>query len=442
MRVVMVANWWYPRGGLGRVMFLEAKGLADAGHDVIGFAAQHDENVAGAAAAYLPRFVETADGGTALAPLARLRAAVNIIYNRDAARRFANLLDDWKPDVIHVHNTLRQLSPSILGPAKERGVPAVMTAHDFSLVCPQGLMLKGGRSACQTPNCLGGNVLHAVEHRCLKGSLAVSGLAAVENLAHRATAAYHGRLHSIVVPSMYLEQQLSSGGVPRRLLQYLPNGLPAGPAPEPAPAAGGQVLYLGRLANEKGVDVLLAAATRLPEAAFCIAGDGPAADQLRSTAPGNVRFVGQLGEGELANELAQAALVVSPSICPENAPMAILEAMRAGRAVVATELGGQPELLGETGVIVPAGDSVALAATLAELTRDHARTQRLGMAARDRFVERFTFERHMDGLLGVYRRAIADDADSSVTRDRAVGPAETNLPHLHEPRELGAGSPP
>ena len=401
MRVLMVANWWYPRGGLGQIMFLEAQALADAGHEVVGFAAVHEENLPSPASTYFPRFVETEDGGAGMAPLARLQAAARIIYNRDAARRFASALDEFMPDVIHIHNAVRQLSPSILGPAKERRIPAVMTAHDFSLVCPQGLMLKGGLKVCEPPDCLAGNVLRAVENRCVKRSVAVSGLAAIENLTHRATAAYYGRLHSVIVPSRFLAQQLDSGGVPRRLLRYLPNGLPAGSVPEPPPAQGGQVLFLGRLAPEKGVDVLLAAAARLPDVAFCIAGEGPAADRLRSAAPANVRFAGYLRGADLADELARAAVVVSPSICHDNAPMAILEAMRAGRPVVATNLGGQSELLGDTGVIVPAGDSMVLAAALGDLLSDRSHCRQLGIAARDRFVERFTFGRHMSGLLGI-----------------------------------------
>lgn len=406
MRVLMVANWWYPRGGLGHVMFLEAKALEDAGHEVIGFAAEHEENLLNPASSYFPQAVETAQGGAGIAPLARLTAAASIIHNRDAARRFAALLDDVRPDVIHVHNTLRQLSPSILGAAKERRIPAVMTAHDFGLVCPQGLLLKGGIRVCEPPDCLGGNVVRAVENRCVKGSFAVSTLAAVENLVHRATGAYYRRLHAIVVPSRFLGRQLGSGGVPRRLLHYLPNGLPAGPGTEPEPASGGQVLFLGRLAPEKGIDVLMDAAARLPGVAFCVAGDGPASDHLRSAAPGNVRFTGHLGQADLADELARACVVVSPSICHDNAPLAILEAMRAGRAVVATNLGGQPELLGNAGIIVPAGDAAALAVALGDLLQDAARRQRLGTAARGRFLANFTLDRHMEGLLGVYRRAI------------------------------------
>lgn len=409
MRIVMVANWWYRRGGLGRVMFAEAEGLTQAGHEVIGFAASHDENLPSRASQYFPPFVETSAGGTGMSSLARVKAAANMVYNRDAARRFAALLDDLKPDLIHVQNTVRQLSPAILGPASSRHIPAIMTAHDFSLVCPQGLLLKGGRQACTAPDCLGGNILWSVRYRCVKDSVAVSSLAAVENLTHRAGGLYYRRLRAIITPSRFLEQTLDRGGVPRRLLRYLPNGLPAGPEPAPVPKAGGQVLYLGRLAREKGLDVLLSAAARLPGVAFCIAGDGPIAGELRAAAPDNVRFAGHLVESELASEFARSTVVVSPSICYENAPMAVLEAMRAGRPVVATDIGGHPELVGDCGVLVPAGDSAALAHALHGLLDDRSRVRLLGAAARDHFLARFTLRRHIDGLLAIYQQAIGEE---------------------------------
>ena len=361
MRVVMVANWWYRRGGLGSVMFAEAQGLKEAGHEVVGFAAAHDENLPSPASRFFPPFVETSTGGSDMSPLTLVRAAAKIVYNRDAARLFAGLLDEVKPDLVHVHNTVRQLSPAVLGPAAKRNIPAVMTAHDFSLVCPQGLLLKGGQSACAAPDCLGGNVLRAVRYRCVKDSVAVSSLAAVENLTHRATGLYYRRLKAIMVPSHFLEGALGRGGVPRRLIRYVPNGLPIGPEPASLPATGGQVLYFGRLAPEKGLDVLLSAARRLPGTSFCIAGDGPLGAALRGAAPENVRFPGHLAPPDLADEIARASVVVSPSICHENAPLSVLEAMRGGRPVVASNLGGHPELVGDAGIVVAPGDSSALA---------------------------------------------------------------------------------
>ena len=413
MQIVMVANWWYRRGGLGSVMLSEAEALAKAGHEVIGFAAAHPDNLASPESAYYPEFLETSAGGSGMSALVRLRAAANVIYNRDAARQFAKLLDDVRPDLIHVHNTVRQLSPSVLAPAANRRIPAIMTAHDFSLVCPQGLMLKGGRHACTTPDCLGGNVLNAIRYRCVKDSLAVSGLAAFENLTHRAAGLYRRRLQAIVAPSRFLEEMLGRGGVPSRMIRYLPNGLPGDPSAAPLPASGGQVLYLGRLAREKGLGVLLAAAARLPDISFCIAGDGPDAGMLRADAPSNVRFAGHLLEAELAAEFARSIVVVSPSIWYENAPLSVLEAMRAGRPVVATNLGGQPELIGDTGLIVPAGDSEALANGLRHLLLDRSLVQRLGRAARARFLSTFTLERHMDGLMDIYQRAIDDAVPKS-----------------------------
>lgn len=409
MRIAMVANWWYRRGGLGGVMLDEAAWLTRRGHEILPFAAAHEANLGSGTAHLFPRFVETSDLGQGLMPIERLRAARAIIHNPEAAKRFGDFVQQFRPDLVHVHGTLRQLSPSILGVARAAGLPIVMTLHDYGLVCPQGLMLKAGQAACTAPNCVRGDPVYSVRYRCIKGSVAASAVGAVEQLIHRSLGWYRDRVDLFIAPSRFLLNVVGgSGAVRADQLRHLPNGLAMGSEPSPVPDTAGHVLYAGRLVGEKGLEVLLEAARRLPTIPFVVAGDGPLRDALTRAAPGNVAFLGHQDQTALEDLRRRAVAVVSPSVWYENAPLSILEAMRDGRPVVATDIGGQPELLEQGGgTLVPTGDAEGLARAIADLWSDRNLAGRRGTDGHEAFMRRFTADRHVAGLEAIYGEALA-----------------------------------
>jgi glycosyltransferase involved in cell wall biosynthesis len=407
MKIVMAANWWYRRGGLGAVMLDEASALEQIGHEIIPFAAKHPKNLPSRWEAYFPPFHETQELGSGIGLAQRARIAADLFHNTEAARNFDRLISAERPDVIHLHNTVRQLSPSILRVAERHRTPVVMTLHDYGVICPQGQMYKGEREACRAPNCNRGNVIHAVTNRCVKGSLAGSSLAAVEHLVHRAIGAYAGRAALLLAPSRFLRDAVASAGLPREKLRMLPNALADTPPMNSYPSSDGHMLYAGRLSREKGVDVLMAVARRTPAIRYVIAGDGPLRLPLAASAPPNVRFVGHQASGELAQLYADAVAVLVPSVWDENAPITVLEAMRAGRCVVATRLGGSPEMLEHGGgVLVPPADPETLADVVTLLWNDRDRAQRYGAAGRLSFEQNYRFGLHLERLLAYYHEVL------------------------------------
>ena len=337
----------------------------------------------------------------------RARTAANIIYNTQAGRLFGRLLDDVGPSVVHLHNAARQLSPSIVREARRRNIPVVITAHDYSLICPQGRLFKGDRVACETPNCVRGDVWHAVVNRCVKGSLAASTLAATEHLIHRSLGMYTG-CERIIAPSKFLAHRFIAAGISRERIVVLPNGIAPGPDPPLVPSTGGQILFSGRIAREKGLDTLIDAAARLPEVPFVIAGDGPEASRLRGNAGPNVRFVGHRAPAELRDLLVASVAVTLPSKWYENAPISLLEAFRSGRPVIASTIGGHPEMLAAGGgILVRPGDADDLALAINRLWNDRAAAQRLAIDGRSNLVQHYSLGQHVDRLLQVYARVIA-----------------------------------
>jgi glycosyltransferase involved in cell wall biosynthesis len=192
-------------------------------------------------------------------------------------------------------------------------------------------------------------------------------------------------------------------------------GIAAGPPPSPAPVDGVRLAVVGRLIPIKGHDTLLralaAARLELPELELEIAGSGSLDGELRATAAslgldGCVHFLGHVPGA--AAVLERASIVIVPSL-GEGFGMVALEAMERGRAVVASDVGGLPEIVsaGETGLLVPPGDPEALAAAIVELAGDPHRIRALGEAGRRRAVESFSQERCTERTAELYERALS-----------------------------------
>jgi glycosyltransferase involved in cell wall biosynthesis len=403
MRILIASKFWYPRGGLERVMFDEIAWLEGAGHVVAHFSTSHPDNQSSPWSDYFVPYMDLGEHAS-LAARERVVAMARMFYSVEAAKRFRRLLVVFRPHVVHVHGIHRQLSPSILFEARRAGIPVVQTLHDYHPVCPSDTLLRGGNEVCVPPQCRGRSLLPCVVHRCVRGSVATSAASAAELFWRRWVMGYADLVALFIAPSHYLADIIRSGGWNRPSIAVLPNAVPGVPDQSPS-APGDFFLYTGRLSREKGVATLLSASIRA-KVPLIVAGDGPQARELRGMAPATVRFVGHVAAAEVAQLLHGCLAAVVPSQWPENAPMAVLEPMAAARPVVATCVGGIPELVrdGIDGVLVAPGDVSALATALLRVASDRELACRLGRAGRERVLERFTPAVHLQGLLEAYRR--------------------------------------
>jgi glycosyltransferase involved in cell wall biosynthesis len=266
-------------------------------------------------------------------------------------------------DVVHVHNMLPLPGPRGLEAARSAGAAVLLHLHNLRLFCAIGVAARDGAPCfrCHHRNTLPGLVLNC------RGSLP-------EAAAYAAALALHqprvfDAVDRFVVPSSYAAGQSALLGVPADRIDVLPHYLPAEAFADESRAAHGRyALVASRLAPEKGVDSAIgaAAATGIP---LRVAGEGPAAAELAELATlsgAPVEFTGRLDRASLARELAGAAMLLMPSRYHEFAPYSALEAMAAGVPVVASRLGGLPELVGAARC-VPPNDPVALAVRMTAL---------------------------------------------------------------------------
>ena len=319
-------------------------------------------------------------------------------------RALADVVDEVRPDVAHVHHVFELLTTSVLDALRRRGVPTVMTLHDYKPVCPNyRLFTEGGPCT----RCLSGRYVEVVRHRCLEGARWRSVAAAADAYAARARGLYD-RVNLFLAPSRFLRDRVVEGGLCADRVRVLPNPVVAATEPRGVPADPPFVLYAGRLVAEKGLDTLLDAAGRLPAGVRVrVAGSGRLEGQVRARVAADelpVDVLGPLPSGDVAAVLRAAAVAVLPAVWWENCPMAVLEAAAQGVPVVASAVGGIPELVedGGTGLLIPPGDADALSGALTRLLERPEEGARLGAAAWARMRARHDPDAHVAGLLEAY----------------------------------------
>lgn len=382
MRILQLHTRYRQPGGEDVVVQAEAELLRHAGHEVVQYQA---ENPHGA--------------GATVAALARAP------WNATAARTVTRIAERLRPDVAHVHNTWFALSPAVLPALRRAGVPVVMTIHNYRLLCLNALLFRDGRP-CE--DCVGAAPWKGLRHRCYHGSAALSATAAATVALHARRGTWWRDVDVFLAPSAFARSLLLRGGLPAGRVRVKPS-FTADPGPRArAVEDSPTVLYLGRLSQEKGVDLLLDAWQRRRDQTLelLVAGDGPLSAALEPNRVPGVRFLGRLAPEEVRALLLGARALVFPSRCYEVQPMAVLEALAAGLPVLASGHGGLPELvrpLGD-GWLVGEATAPAWAAALGRLG-DPRLVRRAGGAARRLYERSFTEAAAAQALVSAYEDA-------------------------------------
>jgi len=365
-------------GGVGRYLVQEEEDLTAAGWEVIPFAVADED----ARPSHWNRyFVKARDYSSPRFSGKALNDAVNLVWNREAARNLDALIRSARPDVAHLHNIYHHLSPSILPVLAHHRIPAVMTLHDLRLLCPAIHMMRDGE-VCE--RCRGGQLHNAVLGRCVKESRIASLLAAVETMHQRSRGLYERTVSRFLCPSRFYRDKYAEWGFAADRLRHLPNFVDLDfwhPNRIPPAEARDAYLYFGRISKEKGLRTLLdaqalwesrhaAGEISRPPLRLLIAGSGPCDGNLKARVAllnlQTVDVLGPLDIDALRVALGRSHFSVLPSEWYENGPMAALESLAAGVPLVGTDIGGTPEMIddGVNGVVVPPRNAEGMLAGL------------------------------------------------------------------------------
>jgi glycosyltransferase involved in cell wall biosynthesis len=401
MKLVFANKYWFLKGGAERSLFDLRDLLESRGHEVVPFAMRGDHDLPTPWRKYFVSAVETE---RVRFSLGGMKTAGRMLWSFEAARKFGRVLDKAKPDLVHLHNIYHQISPSIIPEARKRGLPVVLTAHDYKRIAPNYSLFHDGAICERTkPD----KYWAAVGHKCVKGSAAASALAALEMTVNRGV--WRDGVDRIIAPSRFMAAILEEYGVAKDRIAHVPHFIDAGAW---TPTEGGDVaLYVGRLSPEKGVDTLVRAAARAKDVPVRIVGTGPEEKRLKALAAklgaSNVVFAGFKSGEELRREYARARYLVVPSVWYEVFGLIALEAYASGKPVIASQLGGLAEMVkdGETGLYATAGDADDLAEQMMMLWDEPDTAIDMGRAGRA-WVERdFTPAKQYDAIIKVYESA-------------------------------------
>ncbi len=405
-RLTIVAlNKFHHATGGADTLFRKLNGALRArGHRVIEFSTSHPGNwPADPQAVFVWGLDASAAEHAGIVELGR--AFLHGVWNHEAARAMAKLLARLRPDVIHVHNLFYQLSHSLLRVPLRMGIPVVLTLHDYHPVCASNYLYTHGR-ICE--DCKQG--IHKIlVNRCFHDRLAPSAMAFLSMALRSRPGAYLDRVAHVVSPSRFLVEKVREFGVRLPAVTVLPVFYEPPPAATLSPPRE-DVVYLGQLLPQKGVNELLALAARTTHTVV-FAGAGPlqrAVEEAARRLP-NVRYDGFVTGPDLERVISGARCIVVPSLWYENAPAVILDAYARGRPVVASRIGGIPEIVEHevTGLLVEPGNVEDLEAAVNRLETALPAAVAMGSAGRRRLAERHSVSAYLDATERIYRQALA-----------------------------------
>lgn len=334
MRILLSNKFYYRRGGDCIYMLNLEQLLKAHGHEVAVFAMDYPDNEETPWKKYFP------------SNMSKLMAFTRPFGSREVKNKFGKLLDDFKPDVVHLNNIHTQLSPVIAELAHRRGIRTVWTLHDYKLLCPRYDCLRNGKEICEL--CFNGDKSQCKTYRCMKGSRLASEIGYREAMTWN-----RKRLEEctdlFVCPSRFMAEKMAQGGFRKDKLKVLCNFIDIEKCRKDNYAKNDYYCYVGRLSHEKGVGTLVEAAARLPYK-LKIIGGGPLLEQFKiknEVLKGNVEFLGFRQWDDIKDIVGKARFTVIPSEWYENNPLSVIEAECLGTPVLGARIGGIPELIDE-----------------------------------------------------------------------------------------------
>lgn len=332
MRILLANKFYYRRGGDCVYMLNLEQLLKKHGHETAVFAMDYPENLDTPWARYFPK------------NMSKLMAFTRPFGAKEVKLKFDKLLNDFRPDVVHLNNIHTQLSPVIAELAHRRGIKVVWTLHDYKLLCPRYDCLRNGKEICE--QCFGGDKTFCKTYKCMKGSALASWIGYKEAVMWN-----RQRLEActdlFICPSQFMADKMAQGGFEKEKLKVLCNFIDIEKCKKSSyTEKEDYYCFIGRLSHEKGVKTLVEAAGQLSYK-LKIIGGGPLDGELRTDNKGNIEFMGFQQWDEIKEIVSKARFSVIPSEWYENNPLSVIEAQCLGTPVLGARIGGIPELITE-----------------------------------------------------------------------------------------------
>lgn len=399
LRILIVHNAYKIPGGEDAVVSNELQLLRDAGHEVFLYKKNNAEL-------------------DSYSLFQKLRLPFRAIYSRKTRREIQALIKEHQIDLVHVHNTLLVISPSVYDAARSLDVPIVQTIHNYRLLCPNALFLREGQ-ICQ--DCLSHGLRQSVKHACYRGSRSQTLIVSLMLAYHRQRGTYrHLSYICLTEFNKNMLLRLSLHGKPMLAASqiYVKPNFTADPG-TPVPYSGRQpyFLFASRMDASKGIFVLLRAwklyeqkASHPKELVLCSSGPDEDAtrEYIRKHALSHVTMLGQLSHDEVLEKMRNALAVCLPTQWYEGFPVVIAESFACGTPVIGSNIGNVGALVkhGETGLTHAPTDADGLADIFLHWDPSSETVQAMSANARKIYENAYTPGKNLELLEEIYRNAL------------------------------------
>jgi len=411
MKILQINKFFFLKGGSERYFFDLSELLTNKGHQVIVWSTKHPQNFSFPSQELFASYNDFSEKESLFKKLFK---AKRIFWNKEAGKKLEKIIKIEKPDIAHLHNISTHFSPSIIFVLKKYNIPIVMTLHDYKLFCPNYKFFSNGE-VCY--DCLKNkNYNSCLSKKCIKNSRIQSWGGYLEARFQNDFLKIADKIDVFLSPSLFMKRKAIEWGIDKEKIIHLPNfiekdfgkGITALDKKLP------YFLYFGRLSHEKGVELLIKSFSeikeQLPDWQLKIVGNGPERNKLENFAKGEkqIEFLGEKrgNSKELKQIIANANLIVIPSLWPENFPYSVLESFALSKPVIAAKNGGLTELIKDrqTGLLFKPGNKDDLKEKLIWSNDYKKELIQMGKMAKKEVLDKCNSEEHYSKLIKIYER--------------------------------------
>jgi len=334
----------------------------------------------------------------------KLTTTSNVAYSIIQKKLFYKKLRQIKPDIVHVHNFFPILSPSIYDACIDFGVPVVQTLHNYRIICPGAFLLRKNK-ICEL--CVKGSVCNAILHRCYRNSFIASLSASWMVYYHRQKKTWTNKVDQFIALSTFSQKKFVEARFPADKIIVKPNFIKIKYNFHRMYVRKSNVLFIGRLSHEKGIETLLKAWKELT-ITLKIAGTGPFLKTIQDLNSKTIIPLGHINQKQVTIEMAKASFLIMPSEWYETFGLVIVEAFAHGLPVVASNIGGMSEIVENniTGLHFEPGNPKDLAEKVLWMHTHPDECKRMGENARKTYEQKYTPEKNYEMLMDIYQKTI------------------------------------
>ncbi len=413
MKIIFASAFYYRRGGLESYIFKAKELLESYGHGIVPFATDYYQNDITEYSKYFCRFYDVSKDGLSKPLKENIITVTNMFFNLDAYRNVKRLIKATMPDLLQGFNIPRNLSFSVFKAAKDMGIPTIMRLSDYALLCPCSVGIDGKGEICSDFSCCGLNFVKVLMRRCVHNSVAASFLGCLEVKMILLFEAYKKYVDYFIAPSQFIRNVfIKYYKIPSERIFYIPIFIDLSNASF-SDSDDGFFLCAGRLSKEKGITTLLQAIKGHEKHKLIIAGTGPMEakyiEYCKENKITNVEFVGFKKYEDLRKLIKRCRSVILPSEWYENSPNIVLEAYSFCKPVIASRIGGIPEIVRdcETGLLFEPKDHNDLSSKIKFFADHPEKAAEIGKRGRIFIEQELNAEKHYLSLMEVYNLAIS-----------------------------------